>query len=60
MFGNARPKKIDNTASKIDRFKKISPEVWYFFHKFYGGGPLRALKGYHPNVVLQTAVNLRF
>jgi hypothetical protein len=25
---------------KNGTLKKISPEVWYFLHKFYGGGPL--------------------
>lgn len=66
MFGHPRPSEIRNQSADWDKdlkdgiFKKISPEVWYFLQKFYGGGPLISNKDYFPNSVLLTAVNLRF
>ena len=51
---------IQNNNVEEDKMKKISPEVWYFLQKFYGGGPLMAKNEYHPNIVLTASVNLRF
>jgi hypothetical protein len=66
VFGNIRPGPIKNSTLSIEEdmksgaLKKISPEVWYFLQKFYGGGPLISKSDIHPNVVLTAAVNLRF
>ena len=64
MYGNIRPGPIDNEITNEEEVhsthKKISPEVWYFLHRFYGGGPRVPAKKYHPNVVVTASVNLRF
>jgi hypothetical protein len=65
-FGHPRPGPIRNATHNIEEdmksgaLKKVSPEVWYFLHKFYGGGPLLSKTDIHPNVVLTAAVDLRY
>lgn len=62
-MGNPRPGPIRNELIPgkdiHETHKKIAPEVWYFLHKFYSGGPRIPEKGLAPNVVLKTSVNLR-
>lgn len=41
-------------------YKKVSPEVWYFMRKFYGGGPLIAKEVAAASLVVVQAVDLRF
>ena len=43
-----------------DKYKKVSPEVWYFFKKFYGGGPLIAKIVSQPSLAVVEAVDLRY
>ena len=42
-----------------EKYKKISPEVWYFLKKFYGGGPLIAKVVTQPSLAVIEAVDLR-
>lgn len=51
-----------NKDGEIDeaKYKKISQEVWYFFKKFYGGGPLIAKNPLPPSLALTQAIDLRY
>lgn len=68
MEGYRRPGMINNRRGvkeqlgSIDdsKYKKISPEVWYFFKKFYGGGPLITTQKADPNLAVVQAIDLRY
>lgn len=51
-----------NEKGEVDenKYKKVSQEVWYFFKKFYGGGPLITQNLTQPSLALVQAVDLRF